>query len=143
MSFAAADLTEATDPGYERLFQDSLDPVDTCLSPIEGEVPAVLKGFFLITSGGRFSMGSSKFVAAFDVFGKMHRFDFGKEQGKVCYKAQMMPTQVCKKQEIANIGPTPAFYVFVTGNYYSTGKNPKSIKVISFIPQLSVLPGLC
>ena len=74
------------------LFEDSLASVDTCLDTVDGTLPE-LDGFWLITSAGKFSMGDRKFVASFDVFGKIHRFDFSKEPGKVCYKAQLMPTK--------------------------------------------------
>jgi hypothetical protein len=86
---AAKPANGTTDTGFELLFVDQDKAVDECF-PLDPNVP--LNGSFIITSGGKFGMGSTKIVAIFDSFGKMHKFDFKPDEGKVCYKAKMMDT---------------------------------------------------
>jgi len=82
--------TSATDIGFEKLFIDSAEPVDECFPYLPAQ--SALNGSFIITSGGLFGMGDTKLVAIFDSWGKMHKFDFNPDSGKVCYKAKMMET---------------------------------------------------
>jgi len=88
------------DVGFEGLFKDSVDSVNECFA-VSG-LPLALNGSFIISSGGKFSMGGKKFVGAFDVFGKLHSFDFGAE-GRNPAVALTSLGKACAWREIARI----------------------------------------
>ena len=110
-------LCFASDIGYERLFESSVDEVNRQCVKIDPLLD-FLKGSFLLPSIAQYGIGKEVFRGTFDGYGKLQRFEF--LDGNLCTQSKMLRSLFYNSSVEQNtIVPELLFLDSVPSNNYS------------------------